>query len=77
MLVAGPNMALLQQHQVHAASQTKQQEQNTIQGLHGNFAKRDTTASQRIDQEILCLRTSDCKNSNVGEQTSGNDNWIC
>ena len=28
MLVAGPNMALLQQHQRYAASQTKQQEQD-------------------------------------------------
>jgi glucose uptake protein GlcU len=29
MLVAGPNLALLKQHQGYAASQTKKQEQNT------------------------------------------------
>ena len=52
MLVAGPNMALLQQHQGHAAAQTKKQEQSTVQSLRGNFAKRSAAASQqRIDQD--------------------------
>jgi hypothetical protein len=27
-------------------------------------------------QGNLCLRTSDCNNSNVGEQTIGNDNSV-
>jgi hypothetical protein len=44
MLVAGPNMALLEQHQVHAASQTKKQEQGTIPSLRGNLAKRSTAS---------------------------------
>jgi hypothetical protein len=49
MLVAGPNMALLQQHQGFTAPQTKKQEQNTIQNLHGNFAEccKPTTPKSR------------------------------
>jgi len=45
MLVAGISLAILQkQHQGYAAaSQAKQQEQRTIQNLHGNFAKRSTS----------------------------------
>jgi type IV secretory pathway VirB2 component (pilin) len=41
MLVAGPNMALLKQHQGHAAvaSPAKQQKQKTVQSLRGNFAR--------------------------------------
>jgi hypothetical protein len=73
-LVAGLNLASLQQHQGYATSQTKKQEQNTIQNLHGNFAKR--SVSQHIDQEKLCLRAGKCSNSNVGEQTQGNDNSV-
>jgi hypothetical protein len=44
MLVAGPNMALLQQHQGYAAPQTKKQEQSIIQNLHGNFAEERKSA---------------------------------
>jgi hypothetical protein len=45
MLVAGISLAILQrQHQGYAAaSQAKQQDQRTIQNLHGNFAKRSTS----------------------------------
>jgi hypothetical protein len=74
MLVAGPNMALLQQHQGYAAPQTKKQEQNTIQGLRGNLAKR--SASQHLNQENQCLRAGKCNNAALGEQTSGNDNSV-
>ena len=74
MLVAGTSLVTLQQHKGYATSQTKKQEQNTIQGLRGNFAKR--RSSQHIDQENQCLRTGKCNNSNVGEQTLGNDNSI-
>jgi hypothetical protein len=78
MLIAGPNMALLKQHQGHAASQTKQQEQNTIQNLHGNFAKRSADEQHKdIDQENQCLRTGGkCNNAALGEQTLGNDNSV-
>ena len=34
------------------------------------------TASQHLDQENLCLRADKCNNSNVGEQTIGNDNSV-
>jgi hypothetical protein len=80
MLVAGPNLALLKQHQGYAAvaSQAKQQEQKTIQGLRGNLDKRSTVASQQqhLDQENLCLRTGKCSNGGLGEQTLGNDNSV-
>ena len=75
MLVAGTNLGILQQ-QSHAASQTKQQEQKTVQDLRGNLAKRSTTRQQHMDEENLCLRDSKCNNSNVGEQTLGNDNSV-
>jgi hypothetical protein len=29
-----------------------------------------------MDQENLCLRDDECNNSNVGEQTLGNDNSV-
>jgi hypothetical protein len=74
MLVAGTSLITLQQHKGYAASHTKKQEQSTVQSLRGNFAKR--SASQHIDQENQCLRTGKCNNSNVGEQTLGNDNSI-
>jgi hypothetical protein len=74
MLVAGTSLVTLQQHKGYAASQTKKEEQSTVQSLRGNFAKR--SASQHIDQENQCLRTGKCNNSNVGEQTLGNDNSI-
>jgi hypothetical protein len=54
---------------------TKKQEQNTIQGLHGNFAKR-SAASQHANQENQCLRTGKCGNADLGQQTLGNDNSI-
>jgi Na+-transporting NADH:ubiquinone oxidoreductase subunit NqrC len=78
MLVAGTNLGILQQ-QSHAASQSKQQEQKITQDISGNIDKRSATRQQHMDQENLCIRTSDCKNSNVGEQTLGDDNsnWIC
>jgi hypothetical protein len=68
MLVAGPNMALLQQRQGYAAPQTKKQEQNTIQGLRGNLATK-RAAGQHADQENQCLRTGKCGNAALGEQT--------
>jgi Na+-transporting NADH:ubiquinone oxidoreductase subunit NqrC len=75
MVVAGVSLAsLLKQHQVHAAAQTKQQEQNTVQGLRGNFAKR--SASQHANQENQCLRTGKCGNVDLEEQTLGNDNSV-
>jgi hypothetical protein len=79
MVVAGPNLALLQQHQGHAASQTKKQEQSTIQSLRGNFAKRSITAAasqQHLDQENQCLRAGKCGNADLGQQTLGNDNSV-
>jgi hypothetical protein len=77
MLVAGPNMALLQQHQVHAAPQTKKQEQSTIEGLHGNdFAKRSAAGQQHTDRENQCLRIGKYSNADLGQQTLGNDNSV-
>jgi hypothetical protein len=38
-------LVLLQQQHAYAAGQTKQQEQKTVQSLHGNLAKRSTTAA--------------------------------
>ena len=77
MLVAGTNLGILQQS--HAASQTKQQEQKTVQDLRGNLAKRSATRQQHMDEENQRIRAGKCNNSNVGEQTLGNDNsnWIC
>jgi hypothetical protein len=77
MLVAGTSLAILQkQHQGYAAaSQAKQQEQRTIQNLHGNFAKR-STSQQHTDQENECLRTGKCSNAGLGIQTLGNDNSV-
>jgi hypothetical protein len=74
MLAAGTSLITLQQHKGYAASQTKKQEQSTVQSLRSSLAKR--SVSQHIDQENLCLRTAKCNNSNVGEQTLGNDNSI-
>jgi hypothetical protein len=77
MLVAGPNMALLQQHQVHAAPQIKKQEQSTIEGLHGNdFAKRSAAGQQHTDRENQCLRIGKYSNADLGQQTLGNDNSV-
>jgi hypothetical protein len=78
MLVAGPNMVLLQQHQGYAAPQIKKQEQNTIQSLRGNLAtKRGAAASQQhLDQENQCFRTGKCGNADLGQQTLGSDNSV-
>lgn len=74
MLVTGPTLAIFQQ--AHAATKTKKQEQNTIQGLRGNLPIRTAAASQQqhIDQENQYLRTGKCSNAALGEQTLGNDN---
>jgi hypothetical protein len=74
LAVAGTNLGILQQ-QSHAASHAEKHEQNTIQNLRDNFEKT-SSASQHLDQENLCLRAGKCSNSNVGEQTLGNDNSV-
>jgi hypothetical protein len=78
MVVAGASLSsvLLKQQKGYAAPQTKKQEQNTIQGLRGNLAKKSTSASQHLDQENQCLRAGKCDNAALGEQTLGNDNSV-
>jgi hypothetical protein len=43
---------------------------------HQIKALEHRSASQHMDQENLCLRADKCNNSNVGEQTIGNDNSV-
>ncbi|HET7389184.1 MAG TPA: hypothetical protein VFJ51_00050 [Nitrososphaeraceae archaeon] len=76
MVVAGISLASLQQQPGYAASQAEKHEQNTIQNVRDNFEKTSSASQQHMDQENLCLRTSDCNNSNVAEQTLGNDNSV-
>jgi hypothetical protein len=61
MVVAGASLSsvLLQQQKGFAAPQTKKQEQNTIQNLHGNFAKRSAAASQHLDLGIPSRANAD------------------
>ena len=75
MVVAGISLAPLQQQPGYAAKAEKH-EQNTIQNVRDNFEKRNAASQQHMDQENLCLRAGECSNSNVGEQTLGNDNSI-
>ena len=75
MVVAGISLASLEQQPGYAAKAEKH-EQNTIQNVPDNFEKRNAARQQHMDQENLCLRAGECSNSNVGEQTLGNDNSI-
>lgn len=76
IVVAGISLTSLQQQPGYAASQAEKHEQSTIQNLRDNFDKRSSESQQHIDQENLCLRAGKCNNSNVGEQTLGNDNSV-
>ena len=75
MVVAGMSLSSLQQQPGYAAKAEKH-EQNTIQNVSDNFEKRNAASQQHMDQENLCLRAGECSNSNVGEQTLGNDNSV-
>jgi hypothetical protein len=75
MVVAGISLASLQQ-QLGYAAKAEKHEQNTIQNVSDNFEKRNAASQQHMDQENLCLRAGECSNSNVGEQTLGNDNSV-
>jgi hypothetical protein len=64
IMIAGTYFSTMMQQQAYSSSGVRHQ------------VKSNEERSQHMDQENLCLRTSDCNNSNAGEQTLGNDNSV-
>ena len=65
IMIAGTYFSAMMQQQAYSSS-----------GVRHQVKSNEEERSQHMDQENLCLRTSDCNNSNVGEQTLGNDNSV-
>jgi hypothetical protein len=67
MMIAGTYFStMVQQHQAYSSSGA----------VHQVRSNEDERSQQHMDQENLCLSAGKCNNSNVGEQTLGNDNSV-
>jgi hypothetical protein len=65
------------QQQAYSESDVRHKLRGDEQAVRSSLEHRNQNQQQQhMDQEDLCLRTGECKNSGVGEHTLGNDNSV-
>jgi archaellin len=69
MMLIGPNLTYMQSYATSPHGKT-------AKGAFNEARSSITHKSQHLNQENLCYRTIDCRNSNVAQQIIGNDNSV-
>jgi hypothetical protein len=74
MVVAGTTLAPIQSYAARSSGfpDTSSLKDGICDGISVNLEHRD----QHMNQENLCYRTNTCRQSNVGQNTLGNDNSV-